>query len=133
MAYRLQIRSLKLEATTVRKALAAPLRYWNLYYAKGDPRFAPVTSESVWTYKWGKALLGRGSLAVVLHTRLEIIPLADPLLVPIDGHLPVRLELGGKPVVGAKIAYSKRAGASSNKASRCDNLHVFYGNPYIVC
>jgi nickel transport protein len=66
----------------------------------------PSAAESTWSVKWGKTLLGPGSYAVVLHTRLEIVVLRDPYSTPVGSKLPVRLELDGKPVAGAAIAHT---------------------------
>ena len=62
-------------------------------------------TESHWTVKYGKTLLGPGSWRRVLHTRLELIALKDPFKLPAGGNLPVRLELDGRPLAGAKVVF----------------------------
>lgn len=65
----------------------------------------PKGTESHWTVKYGKTLLGPGSWRRVLHTRLELIALKDPFKLPAGGRLPVRLELDGRPLAGAKVVF----------------------------
>lgn len=65
-----------------------------------------VTAEHWWTTKSGKRLLGAGAFRHKTGSRLELVPLADPFAVPVGKTVRVRLELEGKPVPGAKIAYT---------------------------
>lgn len=65
----------------------------------------PNGTEGHWTVKYGKTLLGPGSWRRVLHTRLEFIALKDPFKLPAGAKLPVRLELNGRPLAGARVAF----------------------------
>lgn len=65
-----------------------------------------VTVEHWWTTKSGKHLLGAGAFRHKSGSRLELVPLADPFATPAGGTMRIRLELEGKPVPGAKIAYT---------------------------
>ncbi len=92
-------------------ALAYDNGYWIRPDAKGrwantSKLLMPAGVESHWAVKWGKTLLGPGAYTVVVHSRLEITALKDPYSIPAGGKLPVRLDLDGKPFVGAKIAYT---------------------------
>lgn len=58
-----------------------------------------------WTVKYGKVLLGPGAFENRVNCRLEIVALQDPFKLPQGQKLTVRLELDGKPLAGAKLAY----------------------------
>jgi uncharacterized GH25 family protein len=67
---------------------------------------APAGTNPHGTVKYGKLLLGRGASGKVVGARLELVLLQDPYAAAPGANLPVRLQLEGKPVAGASIAYS---------------------------
>jgi nickel transport protein len=88
--------------------------YDNGFWLKipGDMKETNVVSLMVpngvsrhWTVKYSKILLGPGSFSGRVHSRLELSALEDPFTVPAGSNLHVKLELDGKPVAGARVAY----------------------------
>jgi nickel transport protein len=67
---------------------------------------APKGTAAHMTVKYGKLLLGAGGYRTVVGSRLELVALKDPFALAAGQTLPVRLQLNGKPVPGAEIAYT---------------------------
>ena len=65
----------------------------------------PNGEAAHWTVKYSKILLGPGSFSTRVHSRLELSALEDPFSAAAGGTLPVKLELDGKPLAGARVAY----------------------------